>query len=157
MHDPRPGFHKEDFLGKRMDEVLPFDSAQVIVNIHKKVFETAQAQRGQVMVDIDGKPVYYNYYAKPITDDTGSVVELACAAYDITEQKKTEQALTRYSKRIWRKLWPNERTTLKKPQILQTMLDAIRDTYFWIRTDGLLLVNQTLANSLKRPLDRFNS
>lgn len=156
MHDPRPGFHKEDFLGKRMDEVLPFDSAQVIVNIHKKVFETAQAQRGQVMVDIDGKPVYYNYYAKPITDDTGSVVELACAAYDITEQKKTEQALLDIQTDLEKIVAKRTHELEKSHKILQTMLDAIPEIAYLLDPNGWIVAgNQTLADSLKRPLDRL--
>lgn len=154
MYDPRPTFNQANYLGRRMDEVLPFESGQVVRSIQEKVFNTAQAQRGQVVVDIDGKPVYFSYYAKPITDLSGSVIGLACAAYDITEQKKTEQALLDIQSDLEHIVARRTHELEKSEKILQTMLNAIPEVAYLLDQNGIVVAgNQTLADSLSHPLD----
>ena len=154
MYDPTPNFHQEYFLGKRMDEILPAESAQEVISIQELVFDTAQAQRGQVMVNIDGKPVYYSYFAKPITDVSGLVVGLACAAYDITEQKKTEQALLDIQTDLEQIVASRTHELQKSQKILRTMLNAIPQAACLLDQNGLIIAgNQALGDSLNHPLD----
>jgi PAS domain S-box-containing protein len=154
MYDPHPGFQQSDVLGKHISEILGPEHAKPVVAIQHLVLDTGAAHRGQVSTVVEGVPTCYVYYADPITDASGAVVGLACAGYDITDLKKTEQALLEAKHNLENRVAERTRELRQSHKTLETMLNAIPESAMLLDIDGKILAgNQTLADRLNSRID----
>ncbi|MDD4896821.1 MAG: PAS domain S-box protein [Atribacterota bacterium] len=97
IYNPNPGFSPEEVLGRKDEELLPFDDARVLTEIKQKVLETGKGSIAEVRTTIKGKPFFYQLVTEPLRDAQGNLIGITCASIDISEfreiQKKLEKAL----------------------------------------------------------------
>jgi PAS domain S-box-containing protein len=102
MYSPFPNFKPENIVGKRFDQLLPKDSAQMLDEILYSVLETKQARKGEVALHIEGEMHYYAYFLDLLYDPSGNVSGLSCAGYDVTDRKQAEKELEVYAEELER-------------------------------------------------------
>jgi len=93
MYQPPLGYTTDQVLGKSDEELLPFEGTDKIVQIKRQVIETNKGDHREVSLRVDGQTFYYDLIAEPLHDTFGNVIGLTGSTLDITERKKTEQAL----------------------------------------------------------------
>ncbi len=94
IFNPRLGYKASEVIGKTDDEIMEPECAAVQTQIKRRVIETGQPARDEVAVAAPGAPLeYYDMFVEPRRDSTGRIVGVVCAATDISEHKKSEQAL----------------------------------------------------------------
>ncbi|ELZ31422.1 putative DNA binding protein [Halogeometricum pallidum JCM 14848] len=95
LSSPHIDFDPASVIGKRDDELLPEDAAEVILEPKRQVLETGEGVRGEYTYELPSGTVTYDLTVEPLRDESGEVVGLTCAALDITERKRLERTLTR--------------------------------------------------------------
>jgi PAS domain S-box-containing protein len=102
MYDPQPAFQLEQVLGLRLDQVMPGPYGQAIMEILQSVLDSGQPRQGEIETLSYGKPTYFAYSIDPIHTESGDLVGLACAGYDITDHKRIELNLQLYAAELER-------------------------------------------------------
>jgi PAS domain S-box-containing protein len=90
IHNPREPFAEEQVLGKTDLDLLPRDDAESLTRLKRSVLETGQPAREIVHTTIAGATSFYDLTVEPMLDESGRIAGITCAAWDVTEQKRTE-------------------------------------------------------------------
>jgi PAS domain S-box-containing protein len=90
MYNPRHGFSAQQLLGKRDDEVLPPEDAEVLVKAKQQVLDTGQGIQREIKMQFDGQAVYYILTLEPVFNFAGQVVGMTGAGLDVTQQRLIE-------------------------------------------------------------------
>ena len=85
----RLGKSRDELIGTLADDSLPEDIAKRRRSIISQIFETSR----EVRFEDERDGIWYDTVVHPITDKDGEVSRLAIIARDITERKRTEEAL----------------------------------------------------------------
>jgi PAS domain S-box-containing protein len=94
IHNPKLGYETDAVIGKTDSELMGPAYAKELEAIKRRVIETRQAARQEVAAAApDGKPEFYDLWIEPLTNDSGHIVGITCAAADITERKRVEEEL----------------------------------------------------------------
>jgi PAS domain S-box-containing protein len=94
IHNPKLGYKASEVIGKTDADIM--DSAYVarLTEIKRGVIDTGKPTREEVVTAAPGGPIeYYDLSVEPLRDEGGGMIGVICAATDITECKKAEQAL----------------------------------------------------------------
>ncbi len=86
-------YHFSDSLGKTDEEIFPAKEAEQLMGIKRQVMETGKGTAHEVSLSFGRKRVYFLLTIEPTFDKNQNVKGITCAAYDITEHKKTEDVL----------------------------------------------------------------
>jgi PAS domain S-box-containing protein len=95
VKNPTEDFVDVDVLGKRDDEFLPPETAEVVMAPKRTVLETGETVREEVTYDLPSGRFTYDLTIAPLRDGSGEITGLTCAALDVTEQKRMQWALER--------------------------------------------------------------
>jgi signal transduction histidine kinase len=98
--NPHEDFDETAVLGKRDDDLLPPEAAEVVMDPKRTVLETGQGVREEVTYDLPSGEVTYDLTVEPLRDEAGVLVGLTAAALDITEQKRHERRLREQNERL---------------------------------------------------------
>jgi PAS domain S-box-containing protein len=90
------------FIGKTFWDVYPEEHADFRQAASKKVFESGETQSVEVTVPLPDRTLYFLAKANPIKDETGKVILNLTTATDITDRKRTEEALVAKSEELER-------------------------------------------------------
>lgn len=82
-----------DYLGKTDTEIFLFKEIEQMLAAKQQVLQTGIGSTQEIQVTVNRKKVYYVLTIEPVFDRHQRVKGITCAAYDITEQKKTEKIL----------------------------------------------------------------
>ncbi|WP_167525340.1 PAS domain S-box protein [Roseomonas genomospecies 6] len=93
MYNPRMGFVAADVLGKTDAELLDPESAAPVMAVKRQVLATGEPARAEVTTACSGRVETYDLYVEALRDADGRIVGVRCAATDITERKRAEEAL----------------------------------------------------------------
>ena len=93
MYQPQLGYRTEDVLGKTDADLLPRDASEIIERIKRNVVETGTAAHEEVSVHWRGSTIHYDLVIEPLRDSSGSIVGITGSSLDISERKRTEEAL----------------------------------------------------------------
>jgi PAS domain S-box-containing protein len=93
LSNPMFGRSIEDILGRTDDEVLPADSGRTTIALKHEALASGQPKRTEVVIESDHGPRCYDLHIEPLSNESGGVVGLTCAAVDITERKESESHL----------------------------------------------------------------
>lgn len=132
IHNPTWVNTFDAMLGKTDADLLPPESAALLTEIKLRVLHTGQAQRQEVrFLEADGLYHCHDLIVEPLRDAHGALSGIACAALDLTERRRAEEAL-HYSEERYRILY-----------------DDNPSMYFTVDTDGIILsVNRFGAEQL---------
>lgn len=100
MYNPGPGFSVESVLGKTDKEILSPEDAARLTEIKSRVLKTGTGAREEAVVTINGETSFYDLTVEPLFDSTDMISGITCAAWNITELKKSEEALLESEKRF---------------------------------------------------------
>ncbi len=92
-YNPTPGFDMDMILGKTDEDLVGAEHAAKTIAIKRRVLETGKSMREELSAIADGKTLYYDLACEPLYDDKGEIAGIVCASIDITERKKSDEAL----------------------------------------------------------------
>ena len=93
VYNPGAGFRVEDFLGRRIGEVLPRESCPAFIEAVDRVFMTGRGERLPVVLEYAGQRLHYLSNIDPVFDETGRVVGLVGASADTTDLNRAQEAV----------------------------------------------------------------
>lgn len=92
--NPVPGFEIDDMIGKRDEDVMGEpEEVRATTKAKRAVMESGVTQRHEFPITTNGSTRYFEYTIAPWRNDDGDVVGVTCAAVDVTEHRKREEAL----------------------------------------------------------------
>ena len=93
IYNPGPGSTVESILGKTDAELLSPEYAAHFTQLKRQVLASGVGTRQEIQATVSGHIVWHDLTVEPLRDDTGEVVGVTGASFDITERKRTEEAL----------------------------------------------------------------
>ena len=99
LYCPDLGHSPAEIIGKRDRDIYPrAEDAAITEAIKAEVIRTGRRQRQEVVLDFRGKERLYDLLVDPLLDSEGKIAGVTCAAIDITERKRAQEALIRSEK-----------------------------------------------------------
>ncbi len=95
-----PEFPPETVIGKKDTEIFPPEVAELFVRLKLGVLESGVGIRQEVWVKFGGQNHAYDLTVEPLCDQTGAITGLTEVALDITERRRTEEALRESEERF---------------------------------------------------------
>jgi PAS domain S-box-containing protein len=92
--------HVPEALGRTDAELFPAEDAATLVAIKRDVIRSRERRRRAVSVRVQGVERHFDLLVEPNLDGAGGVDGVRCAAFDITELKRTEIALRESEERL---------------------------------------------------------
>ena len=93
------GFDAATLVGKRDREVMErLEDAEITEAMKLEVMRTGVGQRREVVIRSQGVDGFYDLLVEPLRDAEGMIIGVTCAGIDITERKRTQEALIRSEK-----------------------------------------------------------
>ncbi len=86
------GGKPEDFFGKKLYECFP-DRAEELIERHRKVIESGIPADFEDLFEFPSGKIWFWTNVQPLKDENDEVYAIQGIGYDITERKKTEEAL----------------------------------------------------------------
>ncbi len=93
-------FNPDIFIGKRDDELALNHGTKKLMQVKKQVIETGVGIETEIEFPLSDNNLIYNITVEPLRDSTNQIIGATTAAFDITEQKKTEAILKESQKRF---------------------------------------------------------
>jgi len=93
VRNPQLGFKPEDFVGRRMGEILSRSHAAAFFEAAERVLESGRSETAPVHAVVGGTSRHYLSTFDAMKDRAGRVVGLIGASIDVTQLKQTEEAL----------------------------------------------------------------
>ena len=99
LYCPDLGHSPAEIIGKRDRDIYPRpEDAELTEGIKRDVIRTGCRRRQEVVLDFRGKERLYDLLVDPLLDAEGKIAGVTCAAIDITERKRAQEALIRSEK-----------------------------------------------------------
>jgi diguanylate cyclase (GGDEF)-like protein/PAS domain S-box-containing protein len=92
IFNPKLGYSVQDILGKTDDTLHSLEIASPLNQLKRSVLHSGSGAREEVKVSRDGADYFYDLTIEPLRDAHGEIAGIACAAMDVTERRKAEQA-----------------------------------------------------------------
>jgi PAS domain S-box-containing protein len=93
-------FHVPEALGRTDAELFPAEDAATLMAIKHDVIRSRERRRQAVSVRVRGVQRHFDLLVEPMFGGQGGVDGVRCAAFDITDMKKTEIALRESEERM---------------------------------------------------------
>ena len=94
MDNPQPPVtDPAQFIGKRDEEILPFDSVRELIEIKNRVLATGVGERREISLPAADKMFHFEMVVEPIYNSDRMIAGLRGLAIDISERKRTEETL----------------------------------------------------------------
>ena len=120
----------EEILGRTDGELLPPKVGEPLIALKRAVLASGECKRTEIVVEEGGAPRWHDLHIKPLRNDKGVVVGLACAAVDVTERKEAEahlrlllRELTHRSKNLLAVIQAMARQTGRHTESIDMFLD----------------------------------
>jgi PAS domain S-box-containing protein len=98
-HEAGVGLKVKEVRGKRVDEVLPPDIAQRVIETYRHVVGSGELYQYREVFDLAGTPQHWDTSLVPVRDEEGRVVRLIGSSRNVTAQVFAEEAL-RHSQKL---------------------------------------------------------
>ena len=100
VYNQGAGLRPEDFIGRRIGDVVAREQYAGYAEAVDRVLATARAERLPVTFEHEGELRHYLSNIDPVLDEAGRVVGLVGASMDVTEIRRTEEALRRSEEQL---------------------------------------------------------
>jgi PAS domain S-box-containing protein len=97
-HQAGVGLRLEDIRGKRIEEVLPPDSADRVIETYRHVVQTGEIFQYRDVFDIGGQPLHWDTTLVPVRDSDGRVARVIGSSRNVTRQVVAEETLRQSQK-----------------------------------------------------------
>ena len=129
IYNPALGFDASEVVGKRdVDLFERAADAEVTESVKRNVIRTGVGQRQEVRVHLQDLVHHYHLLVDPLRDAAGIITGVTCAAIDISELKRAEQALSEQD--------------VRKDEFLATLSHELRNPLAPIRS-GVAVLRMT--------------
>ena len=150
------GLSKEEIIGKTDEEIMPTDLAPAYLECAKEVLgKNISAFKEIESTDKNGDRVFFELVKVPVHDNNGDISGLIGVTHDITDRKKTEEALRKahseLDKRVKQRTWELAQATLKlsaEKERLAVTLRSIGDGVITTNIDGNVILLNKVAEDL---------
>jgi PAS domain S-box-containing protein len=92
-YNPQIGIPAEQLLGKRDGELFSVDQASALTALKRGVLQTGKGVREEMWLSIGDRDLCFDLTIEPLRGGKGEVVGITCAAVDVTERRRLEEAL----------------------------------------------------------------
>ncbi len=99
--NPALGISDEAALGRTDHELLDADFAGPLTAIKRRVLQTGQGERQEVLVARDNQSGWFDLTVEPLRDAAEKTVGITCAAVDITERKRVQEEMDQLRSQLW--------------------------------------------------------
>ncbi|HET7928167.1 MAG TPA: PAS domain S-box protein [Actinomycetota bacterium] len=100
IFNPHPDFDPTQVLGKRDDELDPSESTRRLAALKRRVIETGGTLREEITFERSNGARTYDFVLEAARDATGAIVGVTSAAFEVTDRKRTEEALRAANDRL---------------------------------------------------------
>ncbi|HEU4620958.1 MAG TPA: PAS domain S-box protein, partial [Burkholderiaceae bacterium] len=100
MYNNPDRFGQYEIIGKRDDEVLPYEQVADLMRFKAEVLNTGGRARREIRLAFEGRVEYWDVHAEAVRDAQGHVTGLIVSALDITERKRIEDELRASEERM---------------------------------------------------------
>ncbi|NJM09223.1 PAS domain-containing protein [Candidatus Gracilibacteria bacterium] len=101
IHNPALDYSAQEVIGATDDDLCERpEDAEHLTLIKRQVLENGVGRRQEVCIWSQSHPRYYDLTVEPLRDQEELVVGITCAAVDITERKRSEDALRQSNERL---------------------------------------------------------
>jgi PAS domain S-box-containing protein len=91
IYNPGPLFSEQEILGKREDELLDAEAAEILMAPKREVLATGKPVQRELTYKVKGQTVAYHVSFEPIFANTGEVTGISAVAMEITDLAKMRQ------------------------------------------------------------------
>jgi PAS domain S-box-containing protein len=95
IYNPRFGFTTEDIVGKRDEELRPYEAVAELIDLKNRVIQSRVGERRQLAIQYRGEEYFYDVCAEPLYDSSGNITGITVASMDVTAHKNIERELLR--------------------------------------------------------------
>ncbi len=92
-YNPQIGIPAEQLLGKRDGELFSVDQASALTALKRGVLQTGKGVREEMWLSIGDRDLCFDLTIEPLRGGKGEVIGITCAAVDVTERRRLEEAL----------------------------------------------------------------
>lgn len=98
-HEASVGFRIADIRGKRIEEFMPPEAAQKVVEAYRKVVATGEVLHYRETFEIKAEPKHWDTSIVPVRDSDGRITRLIGSSRDVTTEVMAEERL-RHSQKM---------------------------------------------------------
>jgi two-component system cell cycle sensor histidine kinase/response regulator CckA len=102
LWNEHPEHYHQAILGKTDLEIKACEASERLTALKRRVLETGVGERHEITLPLFGEERVYALTLEPLRDERGGVVGITGAAINITERKRTEEALAASEERFRR-------------------------------------------------------
>ena len=100
MFQPQLGYESAGVIGHTDAELLPPEPARRVTEIKRRVLETGESARAEVIITAEGATVAYDLTVEPLRDGGGAITGLTGASLDITDRRQAQASLEESQKEL---------------------------------------------------------
>lgn len=100
ISNPAAEFNNQTIVGKQDTDLFPPAEAQNLIAIKQQVLELKTGYRQEISVTINGAIKYYDLNLEPLRNETGEIIGITGACYDITKRKQAISALQKADRHL---------------------------------------------------------
>jgi len=115
--EERYGMTGKTLIGKTVHDILPPEMASRVLETIQRIFDTGESVREEYRIPFPTGEFWHDISVSPVKDDSGEITALVGFIRDITERKRSEEALKQYQEHLEELV--DERTTELRQDITE--------------------------------------
>jgi PAS domain S-box-containing protein len=123
IYNQPPDFAADDILGKREDEILPYEDMADLLAMQREVVELGEPRQRELRVKLNEEWHNIIINAKPVFDEKGHVTGLVSAVMDVTDVRQLQAQQLENEARVQVQRWLMDHREKERMQLARTLHD----------------------------------